>query len=724
MDVKELAIRNGKRKGCPAPGKPLRFMMDSLIEKPNCPRIPLPMQASHLHHSDNAESAPDGWSAEAKILFLEQVAETPKEKRLDFLTSRSVTQPLAATWIAEISSLEIAAGRMSRYKIGQRTDAELEKTLRQIEANKRLNGTNGSATEHHHLPESVEELCASLEEGVRAKLARLFHDVEVALGNRVSISDRIPAHAQEPILALRRFLSRNGILMHYVFKPLKVNERATYCWANGAADHDAEEDESDEEAVAEDSDENHPSMNGKHENGNGVVVRTIDVQDHSATEVVIPLERVDSPVESELAEVESEPETAVIVPTKKKKKGQESSKSSDQPSWVRDRVDSRPFDEAKLHAQREKAEGVRRDAGLIIEGDPKMDDVWLKTILASRSNGQVLIRGESGTGKELIFKAIHLLRQNGKKTPSAQVNCAAIPKDLAESILFGHKKGAFTGAHENKDGLFHVVKDGGVIFLDEIGDMDLPLQAKLLRIIQERKFSPVGSSEEVSLSADTKIVASTHRNLESMMRGRRFREDLFHRLSGQQIFVPSLRERSAEHKTALIGHFLEKISTDTDRTTFMTQGAYQAMLQFEHTGNVRQLSNHMRAAAGLAGLNTEGEILIEESHTIGIFEHATALGTPDVTWTNYFDRILRIGADRHGGVHFSVNVKDMDAAGGGVTMGRLIEAIDTAIISAAVENNRGIQSVTADQVGLTRGTVRDRVTRASEILQPDEKQDD
>jgi len=208
----------------------------------------------------------------------------------------------------------------------------------------------------------------------------------------------------------------------------------------------------------------------------------------------------------------------------------------------------------------------------------------------------ILITGESGTGKELVARAIHFQGKRQKGAFSV-INCAAIPETLLESELFGHEKGAFTGAFERKQGLFER-SSGGTIFLDEIGEMPLTLQAKILRVIQEKIVTPLGS--EQSKEVDVRIISATHRNLlEEVARGN-FREDLYYRLNVIPIHVPPLRERE-EDIPLLIQHFLDLYSTSMDiPQKKCSMEAKKALFQYSYPGNVRELSNILEYAMALS----------------------------------------------------------------------------------------------------------------------------
>jgi two-component system nitrogen regulation response regulator NtrX len=207
--------------------------------------------------------------------------------------------------------------------------------------------------------------------------------------------------------------------------------------------------------------------------------------------------------------------------------------------------------------------------------------------LMAATNGRVLIYGESGTGKELVAHAIHAMSPRAPQ-PIVEVNCAAIPEDLIESELFGHVKGSFTGAQETKVGKFQKA-DGGTIFLDEIGDMSLRTQAKVLRALEEQRFEAVGAHEAVQV--DVRVIAATNKNLEQEIERGNFREDLFYRLNVIPFHVPPLRDR-AEDVPLLADYFLAEFTRAYGRKPKeLTPAAYQVLVEHHWPGNVRELRN-------------------------------------------------------------------------------------------------------------------------------------
>lgn len=223
----------------------------------------------------------------------------------------------------------------------------------------------------------------------------------------------------------------------------------------------------------------------------------------------------------------------------------------------------------------------------IIGHSRAMREIFRMVDLVADSYSNVLIVGESGTGKEMIARAIHF-RSRRAQGPFVPVNCSAIPEGLLESELFGHMRGAFTGAYSSRKGLF-VEASGGTLFLDEIGDMGLALQAKLLRVLQDRVVRPVGSNK--SFSTDARVIAATHRDLKAAVREGAFREDLYYRLSVIPLRIPPLSER-AEDVPLLVDHFLEKCATASGRPRKrITARAVAALQRRTWEGNVRELEN-------------------------------------------------------------------------------------------------------------------------------------
>ena len=235
----------------------------------------------------------------------------------------------------------------------------------------------------------------------------------------------------------------------------------------------------------------------------------------------------------------------------------------------------------------------------IISVSPEMDKVKKLILKIAKSNSTVLIRGESGTGKELIARSIHQNSLRSNETFQA-VNCAAINENLLESELFGHEKGSFTGAVSEKKGLFEIAHNG-TLFLDEIGELDISLQAKILRALQEKQIRRVGGTKEIDV--DVRVVAATNRDLLHMVEEKRFREDLYYRLNVLSIELPALRERRSDIPV-LIDYFLKKHTRHTNRKITISPEARRVLEDYSYPGNVRQLESALERATLLAENDT------------------------------------------------------------------------------------------------------------------------
>jgi two-component system response regulator AtoC len=223
----------------------------------------------------------------------------------------------------------------------------------------------------------------------------------------------------------------------------------------------------------------------------------------------------------------------------------------------------------------------------IVSADSRMQEVFKLVTKVLNNDITVLIYGESGTGKELIARAIHY-NGNRKNAPFVVVNCASIPRELLESELFGHEKGSFTGAHQRKLGKFEVA-NGGTIFLDEVGELEMLLQAKLLRVIQEKAFDRVGGIELIK--TDVRIISATNRDLKEAVDKKEFREDLFYRLNSFPIFIPPLRHRRGDI-LVLAQHFLESLSKKLGKDIKgFSKKALKAIYDYPWPGNIREMEN-------------------------------------------------------------------------------------------------------------------------------------
>ena len=256
--------------------------------------------------------------------------------------------------------------------------------------------------------------------------------------------------------------------------------------------------------------------------------------------------------------------------------------------------------------ERHRVEGIIGDSG-------RMQEVLSLVRRVAPSDATVLIRGESGTGKELIARALHYASPRAAG-PLVKVNCAALAESLLEAELFGHEKGAFTGAVASRKGRFEMA-DGGSIFLDEIGDLPPHLQVKLLRVLQEREFERVGSSRPIKV--DVRLLAATHRDLEALVREGRFREDLYYRINVVTIMLPPLRERR-EDLPPLIEHFLRAFAGKNDKSVRgLTREAREALLRYDYPGNIRELENLIERA-----------VVLTRDDVIGVEDLPLTLETP------------------------------------------------------------------------------------------------
>ncbi len=245
----------------------------------------------------------------------------------------------------------------------------------------------------------------------------------------------------------------------------------------------------------------------------------------------------------------------------------------------------------------------------IISKSKRMQKIFSILPRVAESDATVLIEGESGTGKELIARAIHNLSYRRDK-PMVVVNCAALPDTLLESELFGYEAGAFTGANKRKPGRF-ALAEGGTVFLDEIGDISQALQVRLLRVLQERTYEPLGGAETVK--ADVRIIAASNAHIPELIQQGRFREDLFYRINVMRIQLPPLRERK-EDIPLLVEHFLDKLSkTKRKLVTGVAEDVLAALMIYDFPGNVRELENLIEHAFVLCqGTTIEPDCLPEE----------------------------------------------------------------------------------------------------------------
>jgi PAS domain S-box-containing protein len=268
---------------------------------------------------------------------------------------------------------------------------------------------------------------------------------------------------------------------------------------------------------------------------------------------------------------------------------------------------------------------VSMNFGRIVGGSPALGAMLARIDAVADTPANVLIIGETGTGKELVAHAIHA-RSGRADAPLVKVNCASIPDELFESEFFGHVRGAFTGAHRDRVGRFQLA-DGGTIFLDEVGEIPIELQGKLLRVIQERQFERVG--DDTTRSVDVRVIAATNKDLEKAVEAGQFREDLYYRLSVFPVQVPALRRR-ADDVIQLAVHFLEQVCREFGRPTpVLTQGQVEALRRYDWPGNVRELKNVIERAVILSrGGALRLDLSLPETATIVPLTAPAAAGTP------------------------------------------------------------------------------------------------
>ena len=277
-------------------------------------------------------------------------------------------------------------------------------------------------------------------------------------------------------------------------------------------------------------------------------------------------------------------------------------------------------------------------AAEIITRNQTLKEILAQAKMVAATDARVLINGESGTGKELLARAIHRASERRDK-PFVAINCSAMSEDLLESELFGHTKGAFTGATRDHKGLFQAA-EGGTLMLDEIGDMPMRLQVKLLRVLQENQVRPVGSTEAVPV--DVRVISATHRDLQEMMADGGFREDLFYRLNVVNIVLPTLDERR-EDIPLLVSHFLQQIAREgeQERKVYAPE-AVELLVEAEWPGNVRQLYNVVRQNVALS----RSPVISGELVASSLGEHGGKLPSfseaRDEFTRNYLSQILQI----------------------------------------------------------------------------------
>ena len=314
----------------------------------------------------------------------------------------------------------------------------------------------------------------------------------------------------------------------------------------------------------------------------------------------------------------------------------------------------------------------------VIGSTPEMQSVYDHVAAVAKSDAYVLLTGPTGTGKELIGHAIHY-RSNRREGPFLQINCGALPAGLLESELFGHEKGAFTGAVRQHRGKFEQA-DGGTLMLDEVGEMPLETQVKLLRILESGKFQRVGGSSTIEV--DVRVVAATNRNLLEEVRHGRFREDLFYRLNVFQISLPPLRERT-DDIPLLVDHFIQKYATKHGKsTTTASAQAVNKLLQHSWPGNVRELEHTVERA-----------VILSNTETIADFQLPESVHSTPATDT-----------------HASLLPQD------GMSIADSLREHERAMVVAALRAEKGVQARAARRLGVSRANLNYRIQKLGIVI--------
>ncbi len=316
--------------------------------------------------------------------------------------------------------------------------------------------------------------------------------------------------------------------------------------------------------------------------------------------------------------------------------------------------------------------------GMLVGTSPSMRHIYKLILQVAKTKTNVLITGESGTGKELIAKAVHQ-ESDRSDQPFVVINCGGIPETLMESELFGHKKGSFTGATSDKKGLFEEAHKG-TIFLDEIGELSLPIQVKLLRAVQEKVFKAVGGTEDISV--DMRILSATNKNLEKEVIAGNFREDLFYRLNVIEIKVPPLRERKADLRP-LAQYFLEKYSKEMGKEiTKFSSYAIDMLNKYDFPGNIRELENLLERSVALSTTN----IILPDSLALSIHKRRWIEGFKDRRF-------------------------DLDDVSRGVSLDIILEEIERAYLKKALDCSNGSKNKAAELLGISFRSLRYRLDK-------------
>ena len=343
---------------------------------------------------------------------------------------------------------------------------------------------------------------------------------------------------------------------------------------------------------------------------------------------------------------------------------------------VRSALEFQTAEEEKKSFQKDQESAVH--FGKIVGNSPRMLHIYDMIRQVSKTKTNILITGESGTGKELIARAIHEHSERKGKS-FVVINCGGVPEALMESEFFGHKKGSFTGATQDKKGLFELA-DTGTIFLDEIGELSTHIQVKLLRAVQERVFKRVGGTRDISV--DIRIISATNKDLTKEVIQGNFREDLFYRLNVIEIKVPPLRERMGDLKP-LAQYFLDKYSREMNKEiTKISSYATELLKKYDFPGNVRELENLLERSVALSNSN----ILLPDSLALSVYKKRWIEGVKDKRF-------------------------DLDEVALGVSLDGILAEIEIAYIKKALECSNGNKNKAAELLGITFRSLRYRLDK-------------
>lgn len=326
----------------------------------------------------------------------------------------------------------------------------------------------------------------------------------------------------------------------------------------------------------------------------------------------------------------------------------------------------------------------------IVGNSVAMQQVYQLTRQVARSSASVLLLGETGTGKELIANAIHELSER-TSGPFVKVNCGALSESLLESELFGHVKGAFTGATSNRTGRFEAAHTG-TIFLDEINSTTMLLQVKLLRVLQEQEFERVGDTETIQV--DTRVIAASNRNLMAEVEAEKFREDLYWRLNVVPIEIPPLRQRR-EDVPDLVAFFLNEYNEANDRyVVHIERSAMEAMQDYDWPGNVRELQNYVERAVVMAESDELSLSLLPAAVVGGASVRASAQGAPDLE--SLARQVVQEG------------LATMDASEAGL-YSKIVDRVERELIAQVMKACNNVQTQAAAQLGINRNTLHKKL---------------